>query len=148
MKTVLEKQVREEIISRINLLNSNSKPEWGKMNVSQMLQHCILCDEMFLGKKEYKRTFLGKLIGKWALKNMLKDEKPLEKNAPTSPYFKIAGSTANIEDEKHKWITLIKEYESFSGKDFVHWFFGPMTKEQIGQFAFKHTDHHLQQFGV
>jgi len=39
--------------------------------------------------------------------------------------------------EKQKWITLIDEYASFSNTSFVHWFFGKMTKEQVGQFVYK-----------
>jgi hypothetical protein len=38
--------------------------------------------------------------------------------------------------------------KNYSNEDFIHDFFGKMTKEQIGVFAYKHTDHHLRQFGV
>ncbi len=45
-----------------------------------------------------------------------------------------------------KLISLIEEYEDFSNHDFEHWFFGKMTKGQVGYFVYKHTDHHLRQF--
>jgi hypothetical protein len=76
----------------------------------------------------------------------LKDEAPIGKNAPTSPFFKISETKGNIEAEKTKWIALIEEYAHFSNHDFEHWFFGKMTKEQVGHFVYKHTDHHLRQF--
>ena len=73
MKTVLEKSIRDELIARINSLNKNSSAAWGKMNVYQMLKHCAIAEESYLGKKEYKRILIGRLIGKKVLKNILKD---------------------------------------------------------------------------
>ena len=146
MRSVLDKATRAELISRINTLNNNSTAQWGKMNVYQMLRHCILCDEMFLGDKKYKQVFLGRLFGKKALNGFLKDETPIKKNEPTSPDFKIKETTGDIEAEKKKWIALVGSYEHYSNNDFVHWFFGKMTREQIGQFDYKHIDHHLRQF--
>ena len=111
-----------------------------------MLRHAVMADEMFLGKKQYKRTFLGRLIGKMALKNMLKDEAPMMRSAPTKAEFKIKELSCDLSSEKKKWTSMIEEYADFSTPDFGHWFFGKMTKEQVGYFAYKHTDHHLRQF--
>ena len=77
---------------------------------------------------------------------MLKNEKPLAKNSPTSPAFKIKELDGNLLVEKQQWMALIEEYGRFTNNDFVHWFFGKMTKEQVGYFAYKHIDHHLRQF--
>ncbi|MEO5944894.1 MAG: DUF1569 domain-containing protein [Ferruginibacter sp.] len=144
MKSVFEKETRDELISRINSLNENSTAQWGKMNVSQMIKHCTQWDEMALGKKKYKQSFIGKLLGKMALKDMMKDE-PIKKNLPTVPSFKIKES-GNVEEEKSKWINSIKEYEHFSNDRFIHPFFGRMTKENTGIMVYKHADHHLKQF--
>jgi hypothetical protein len=144
MKSIFDKSTRDEIIMRINSLNENSKGQWGKMNVSQMLRHCTLWDEMALGKRKYKQSFIGKLFGKMALKDMLKD-KPVKKNLSTVPSFKIK-ENCDVEEEKKKWITLIDEYTYFSNDGFIHPFFGPMTKENTGYLVYKHIDHHLTQF--
>jgi len=148
MKTVFDKATEDELISRINSLSESSTTEWGKMNVHQMMNHCIMVEEMFLGKTTYSRTFLGRLIGKMALKGMLKDEAPMMRNAPTHPSFKMGNIAGDLAAEKKKWAGLVKEYQKFSSPEFMHWFFGRMTKEQMGQFAYKHTDHHLRQFGA
>lgn len=148
MKSVLDKTTRDELISRINTLNENSQPQWGKMNIYQMLRHCVVCEEMYLGRKQYKRTLMGRIFGKLALNNLLKNETPLQKNAPTSPFFKIKETNGNVLAERNKWAALMEEYAHFSNNDFVHWFFGKMTKEQVGHFAYKHTDHHLRQFNA
>lgn len=148
MKTIFDKSTRDALITRIDTLDENSKAQWGKMNIYQMLKHCVVCEEMYLGKKQYKRTLLGYLFGKIGLKKLLKDETPIEKNAPTDPAFKIKESNGDVAAEKKKWIALTEEYAHYPNKELVHWFFGPMTKEQVGYFVYKHTDHHLRQFGA
>src|SRR3954466_15599856 len=139
MKTVLNAADRDELVSRIDGLSQDSKAQWGKMNVQQMLKHCILCEEMYLGKAKYKRVFLGRLFGRIGLRNILKDEMPLQRNAPTGKPFKVQEENGDFAAEKNKWISLIKEYADLSNDDFEHWFFGKMTKEQIGHFVYKHT---------
>ncbi|HPJ10154.1 MAG TPA: DUF1569 domain-containing protein [Flavobacterium sp.] len=148
MKSIFEKKVRDGFIARINLLNENSTAQWGKMNVYQMTKHCVLCDEMYLGKTKYRRNILGFLFGKIALNKLLKNEKPKERNAPTKSNFKNLEITGNLQFEKEKWIALIKEYDAYCQSDFIHWFYGKMTKEQIGYSVYKHIDHHLRQFNV
>jgi hypothetical protein len=145
MKTIFDKITRDELIGRINTLTENSTAQWGKMTVYQMLKHCRLWEEMILGKTKYQRVFIGRLFGKIALKNVLKDESPMMRNAPTIPALKIT-EDGNFLAEKNKWIDLIKQQADFSNPHFVHPFFGKMTKEQLGYFAYKHTDHHLRQF--
>jgi hypothetical protein len=144
MKSIFDKTTRDELVTRINSLNENSTAQWGKMNVSQMMQHCTKWDEMALGKKIYKQSLIGKLFGKMALKDMLKDE-PIKKNLPTVPSFKVTENT-DVAEEKKKWLKLLDEYEHFSNDGFIHPFFGAMTKENTGYMAYKHIDHHLRQF--
>ena len=148
MKTIFDQQTRDEIITRINALNENSAAQWGKMNVHQMMKHCILVEEMFLGRQKYKRAFIGRLFGKIALKNSLKDEKPIGRNSPTGEGFKISETGGDMASEKAKWIVLINEYAQYPDNEFVHWFFGNMTREQVGHFNYKHIDHHLRQFNA
>ena len=82
-----------------------------------------------------------------ALKNVLKDDAPLRKNSPTLPSLKMSAE-GDLQSEKEKWISRINDYNNFSKDVFMHPFFGKMTKEQTGYFAYKHSDHHLRQFGA
>jgi len=145
MKTIFDKTTRDALIARINTLTENSTAQWGKMNVYQMLKHCTLWEEWIASNKKHKQQFIGRLFGKMALKNVLKDDAPLRRNTPTLPELRIKDN-GDVESEKKKWIALIKQNAHFSNPDFVHSFFGKMTKEQVGQMAYKHTDHHLRQF--
>lgn len=146
MKTIFDTKTVGELVTRINSLKANRSAEWGKMDAYQMLKHCTMSEEMFQGKTKHDRLFIGRLFGKMALKGILKNEDPMKKNQPTHPDMKITG-TGNFESERAKWIGLLQEYATFSNGDFTHPFFGKMTTEQIGIYVYKHTDHHLRQFG-
>ena len=147
MKTVLDQATRDELISRINTIDGDKTARWGKMNVYQMLKHCTLWDEWMHSAKKNKQAFVGMLFGKMALKSVLKDDSPLRHSTPTLPELRIKEQSGDIAAEKKKWISLIEQYAGYSNPGFVHTFFGKMTKDQVGQLAYKHTDHHLRQFG-
>ena len=144
MKSIFDKTTREELLTRINSLDENSTARWGKMNLYQMLKHCALWEEMLLGKKQYRQSFLGRLFGKIALKDILKDE-PLKLNLPTVPSFKVSDN-GDVATAKAEWIRLIRQHEQQKSSGFVHPFFGQLTEGQAGLIAYKHIDHHLRQF--
>ncbi|MDP4149794.1 MAG: DUF1569 domain-containing protein [Bacteroidota bacterium] len=149
MRSIFESQTRNDIVGRINSLSAESKARWGKMSVGQMLRHCAACEEYYFGRVPIKRSFLGRLIGPMVIKGILKDEtKQLGKNAPTSATLKVTEPVRDIEEEKKKWIALINDYGAYDKDHLVHWFFGKMTKDQLGCFVYKHCDHHLRQFGA
>lgn len=147
MKTIFDKAVREELIGRINSLDKNNVARWGKMNVRQMVKHCTIWDEWILGKNNpaYKQEFLGLIFGKMALKGLVKDDRPLKKNMPAGS-FVVKGNGIDLELQKKAWIERIREYEYYANPGFIHDFFGRMTKDEIGIFVYKHSDHHLRQF--
>lgn len=137
-------------MQRIHSLNVNSRPLWGKMNVFQMAKHNTYWNSWILGEGDfvYKQEFLGYIFGKIALKRMIKDEKILAKNIPTSKQFKPKELNGDLESEKTKWLALMDGYEDYNNPKFTHDFFGKMTKEQVGILVYKHSDHHLRQFGA
>lgn len=150
MHSVFNSKVISGLIGRLEQLENTTSPEWGSMNVSQMIKHCIACEEMYQGKIKIKRAFVGKLFGKVALKSLMNEAAQIKKNQPTNPILCFEGDD-EIQTDISKWITLLEAYpfakdSVFEG--FVHPFFGPMTKDQIGKMAYKHSDHHLRQFGV
>jgi hypothetical protein len=146
MKTIHDEITLQELIARINTLNKNSKPEWGKMNVYQMAKHCAKWEEMVLRKIEVKRNLPGYIFGKIALKSMLKDG-PMKRNMPSLKGFAITGN-GDLEAEKKKWISLLEEHARCSNAYYPHGFFGNMTRDQTGRLDYKHIDHHLTQFGA
>lgn len=150
MKAIFDEPTREELIEKITLLNAHCSVQWGKMNVFQMVSHNTYWNSWVQGKGNhtYKQVLLGKIFGKVALRKMIKDEQPFDKNIPTSAQFKAKETDGDLETEKLRWISLTKAYEIYDNPGFIHDFFGKMTREQIGILVYKHSDHHLRQFGL
>jgi len=81
MENLFQSAVAEKIFERMEKLQPETKPLWGKMNVSQMLAHCKVPLEVSLGQKKLKQTLLGILFGKIVKRQMLKPG-PMKKNFP------------------------------------------------------------------
>ena len=54
VKNLFDPQAKKEIIDRINKLSPDSKSQWGKMNVAQMLSHCQMPMGITLGSHHIK----------------------------------------------------------------------------------------------
>lgn len=150
MKTIFDKETRDDLIKRINSLPEHNTPQWGKMNIYQMVKHNCIWNAWILGKIDMgsKQGFLGYIFGKKALKSLIGDERPMKKNMPAGSKFTVKEKSGDLALQKKLWAELLEGYESFSNHGFVHDFFGKMTKEEIGLLAYKHTDHHLRQFNA
>ncbi|RPD39953.1 DUF1569 domain-containing protein [Chitinophaga barathri] len=150
MKTIFDKAVRDELTNRINSLGESSQAQWGKMNVYQMIKHCNTWNAWVQGKQhsDLRQEFLGKIFGKMALKSNTRDDTPMKKGMPAGKAFTIKEKAGDVAVQRDILKGLIADYAHFSNEGFIHDFFGKMTKEQIGVFAYKHVDHHLRQFGV
>ncbi|MEX0636917.1 MAG: hypothetical protein WD135_09125, partial [Ferruginibacter sp.] len=71
---------------RLQSLNTNTAPQWGKMDVGKMLAHCNKAFEVPLSQRPLPRMWLGYLIG-WMVKTKLYNNDPWNKNLPTSTAF-------------------------------------------------------------
>ena len=148
MYNLFEQKNTNDILNRLEKLQPTTRPQWGKMNVSQMLAHCaIAIDTPFAANM--KQHFLGKILGGMAKRSIFSD-KPFNKNSPTDPSF-IVKDTCDFEKEKIRLIAGIKRLAE-AGPNGIpnkkHPFFGDLTAENWSYLMHKHLDHHLKQFGV
>lgn len=128
------------------MVDEKSRGQWGKMTAFQMVKHCALWEDMVLHGKKYRRVFVGRLFGRLALKTLTRDGAPLRRNTPSIAELIVTGD-GPISIQADKWIGLIEEHGRRFNTEFVHPFFGRMTREETGVLAYKHSDHHLRQFG-
>lgn len=151
LPNIFTQPVADEIIGRINQLSPQSTPQWGKMNVGQMLAHCSVSYEMAFENKHPKPNFILGFILKTFLKKGLTDETtPYKKNSSTAPAF-VMKEEKNFETEKKRLIDYLKKSVElgeayFDGKESLS--FGKMTVAEWNNLFYKHIDHHLTQFGV
>ena len=149
MQSLFNAADNNSIIERINRLTPSSTPQWGKMNVAQMLTHCQQPLRVGTGELLLKRDLMGFLFGKMMKKKFLSG-KGFGKNLPTDKKFLITDNR-DFEKEKTNLIALISAYKT-KGPAIIqnekHPFFGKMTPDEWAALSWKHLDHHLRQFGV
>lgn len=150
MKNLFNNTNVSEILQRIEKLSPNTKAQWGKMNVAQMMAHINEAMETASGKKIIPPVFIvGRMIGALMKPGVLK-ENPFGKNSPTDKSY-IFPADVNFEEQKAKAIASIKQFGEGGPANCTkhpHPFFGHFTPEQWAVFQWKHLDHHLRQFGV
>lgn len=150
MKNLFTEKDTQETLKRIDSLTENSKPNWGKMSVGQMLSHCSVTYEMVFTDKHKKPNLFLKLILKTFIKKAVVSEKPYPKNGKTSPQFLITDKKDFLK-EKEKLKNYMKQTQKlgesyFEGKESNS--FGKLTAVEWNAMFYKHLNHHLTQFGV
>lgn len=150
LPNIFTKPVADSIISRIENLKSNTTPQWGKMDVSQMLAHCNVTYSMAFDENYKKSSPFLRFILKNLAKKGIVNEVPLKKNSSTAPEMVIKTSK-NFEEERAILISNLQKAvrvgeKFFDAKD--HPGFGVMSIQEWNNFYYKHLDHHLSQFGV
>ncbi len=149
MNNLFDQSGVSEIVTRIEKLTPGTSPQWGKMNVAQMMAHCNISMETAMGAKIIKRVFIGRILGPMLRPGVL-SEKPFGKNSPTDKSY-IFPDNLIFEEEKVKTINSIRKfYEGGPAQctTYPHPFFGKFTPDEWALFQWKHLDHHLRQFGV
>ncbi|MEN9523429.1 MAG: hypothetical protein RL065_1806 [Bacteroidota bacterium] len=151
IKNIFDKAVTEEVIGRINKLNSDSKPLWGKMAVGQMLAHCSVSYEYIFEPTKYpKPNPVLKFIIKLMAKDTVVGDKPYPKNLRTGPDF-VMKDDKDFYFEKQRLIDFINNTQQLGEAHFDNkesQSFGVLSKQQWNTMFYKHLDHHLSQFGV
>lgn len=148
MGSILNERDRAEIDRRVRSLSESSARRWGGMDVTSMLQHLRLSASMTLGElavpNKSKRVFQV-----FPLKHLILYVLPFPKGAPTAPELKPAVATS-FEEERAAVLELLERIGSGprDGAGPAHPLFGPLTWREWGVATYKHTDHHLKQFGA
>ncbi len=149
-KNLFDKKESEEAIARINSLSPETQPQWGKMNVSEMLAHCNVAYELVYTDKHPKPRGFKKFMLKLLAKNIVVGPKPYKRNIRTAPMFLITDSR-DFEIEKKRLIDHLQKTQElgashFNGKESHA--FGALNEKEWNTLFSKHLDHHLGQFGV
>lgn len=148
MESLFAPEGNQNIIERINKLQPTALSQWGKMTVSQMLEHCQGPLKVAFGETQIKRSLIGFLFGKMAKKTLV-SPKPFDHNLPTAKEF-IVHHEPEFEKTKAELINNIIRFSIGPAtiKNLKHPFFGHMTAKEWDIAQWKHLDHHLRQFGV
>jgi len=147
--SIFEQATVNQLIERINQLSPITERQWGTMSVNQMLEHQSRVFLVALGEEKMKVPFLLKIFGPF-LKGSLLNDKDFGQNGPTAKEYVVADEP-NFEEGRTKLIHLLQKYSSEGitvASSRKHDIFGKLTGEEWSTAMYKHTDHHLRQFGV
>ena len=147
---IFSKTESEILIDRLGNLTTESQPQWGKMNVAQMMAHCCVAYETVYTDKHPRPNAVMRFIVRLLAKGTVTGPKPYPKNGRTAPHF-IITDERDFELEKGRLVEFIRKTQAlgeshFDGKESHS--MGKFTSDEWNSLFYKHLDHHLRQFGV
>lgn len=148
----LDPTATQALLERLNRLQPETIPQWGKMSANQMI--CHLNDSYALpmnGKSASEQiTFLNRTLIRWLA---LRAPMPWPKGVPTRPEVdQFAGGTPPTSFPLDK-VTLASTIRKFASQPPTfsfnrHPIFGPLTHWEWMRWGYLHADHHFRQFGL
>jgi hypothetical protein len=151
MKTVADPEVLRGLVHRLRMLKPETARRWGTMTAHEMLCHLGDASEMVLRIRPrvkpvpIRRRALVKAIFLWS---------PVRfpHGVPTNPmHDPRADGTKPSEFDRDlaRAVAALEGIASSLGNlEPAHGNFGTMTINDWQRWAWKHTDHHLRQFGL
>lgn len=148
MSDLFEPTSAAQILDRLSRLHAAQPALWGKMNAAQMLTHCQAPFSVYFGEIKLRQSLIGLLFGRIAKRKLFAD-KPWPRGLPTAREF-VVMDKREFEEERRKLAAQIGRFScsSIQLQAPKHPFFGKMSAQEWSRFAYRHLDHHLQQFGV
>lgn len=150
MRNLFDVATADGLKKRMAQLKPDTARVWGTMYPAQMLAHCSLAMEMAVGDRSPPQMFIGRIIGPMLRRMALGNEDPMRRNSPTAKELLVKGDR-DLETERTRLTGLVDRFVSAGPAGCTthpHTFFGRMTPQQWATLMYKHTDHHLRQFGV
>ena len=154
MSSINEKAafLRNKFVPLLLSIPVDKNPSWGKMNVLQMIEHMSYAFRQANGRDKYEIVTPEELLPK--MQAFLTSEKPFRKNTPNSllpdePAAAIHTSVANATEElKGEIEHFFEVFGAEPDAKITNPFFGVLGYEQWIQLLYKHSWHHLKQFGI
>ncbi len=143
----------QEIKTRLENLQTDSKPLFGIMTAQHMLEHLTVTLKLSSGRiklPEFEPTEKQLQQKYFLLETEMEFPKGIKAPGDTGTLPELRAP--NLSTAKEKLIQSIEEYKTifneFPNLKTVHPRFGSLTKEEWEKFHSKHFKHHLLQFGV
>jgi len=146
------KFLRQEYITHLQKLSTSTTPQWGKMNVQQMIEHMADAFAEAYGNPVKSLVTPEENLGK--MQDFLKSEKAFKENTknvnmPDEPTpVRFASKEEALEDLQQEIANFFLAFESEKKKYVMNPFFGELDYGLSIQLLHKHSTHHLRQFGV
>ncbi|HEY9177774.1 MAG TPA: DinB family protein [Flavipsychrobacter sp.] len=144
--------LRNKFIPMLTTISPVTVPNWGKMNLHQMIEHMSYSFRQANGREEYTIMTPEEQIPR--MQAFLESDKPFRENTPNQllPDDPEPPRTASIplalEELKGEIEHFFDVFRAHPDKKITNPFFGTLHYEQWVKLLYKHAWHHLRQFGV
>lgn len=148
MGSILNELDRTAIRQRIESVTSTAVPQWGRMDAQAVLVHLRQSALMALGELPVACKDM-RAFQLFPIKHLILYVVPFPKGAPTAPELLVRGSTP-VDAIRSELLLLLERIGTGprQGDGPVHPLFGRLSFAEWGVATYKHTDHHLRQFGA
>jgi hypothetical protein len=154
-QTLFDAAVKAKLFQRLDQLTPETAPQWGVMNVCQMLHHLFMSYQAPLGEIQAidHSTLFLRTIGKWfVLSGKVPSKRTLEirqiRTFKEINVVKMEIPTADFQTEKNELKKIIGRFIRSEKLAPRHPMVGKMSKKNWGYWGYTHVNYHLTQFGV
>lgn len=150
-KSIFNEDVKQSVFKRIDSINPDTRPEWGKLNATQMVRHLFEANRMALGEIPMpdRSTFISRTLIKMMFLDNIKPPGRKKGKVHTFPEIDIVEKKVAVEDlesEKKKYKDIVERIIKTETLDSTHTLFGKMSRSDWGYLIYAHADYHLTQF--
>lgn len=146
-----ESFLRHEVVPAVDRLGQASAPRWGRMRPQEMVEHLLWAFEVSTGQA---RTECPVPEAEWPrMKKFLHDNRPtprefmnpvLAAGLPPLRYESLGEATKALAQELGRFVDGPRSSDQLH----THPIFGPIGYDEWHRTHYKHTYHHLLQFGL
>lgn len=141
-----------ELVPLLSPLPADMRPQWGKMNAQQMIEHMGDAVRQANGRDPKDCVTPPEHLEK--MQAFLRSDKPFKENTPNSQmsetpaawqFERIEDALGALQSELNEFVNV---FDQDKQKVITNPFFGDLNFEDWTQLLYKHSLHHLRQFGV
>jgi hypothetical protein len=140
---------RKELVQRLGRVQRETKAQWGSLDALRMMSHLSDALDSALGRLDAGLTGGPgpAMLRHFPMKHLALYVIPMPKGAK-APRELLARAPGDFEEERQRVIERIEMLAvTPRGDGPAHFLFGPLTNDEWNALNWKHTDHHLRQFG-
>lgn len=142
--------LRDEFRQALATLTAESQPRWGSMNAQQMVEHLAWTFQASTGGVALSCPIPAEELDR--MKRFLVSNRPTPENfmnpalvsgLPALRCANLAAARDELDREANRFLSSVG-----AGTRHTHPVFGPIDYEEWHRAHYKHTHHHLAQFGL
>ncbi len=145
-KTIFDSTDRAALLARAGRLEATAPARWGKFTAPRMVSHLISSARMALDEEAVapRRSILSNRLVRYLVIYVM----PFPRGAPTAPELLARAPDSWQADVAQLQALTERLAKNERGHWAAHPAFGDISPKDWGVLIYRHTSHHLSQFGV